>query len=92
MTREKIERELDRLTLELARVELMSEKQACEFCNTDSKAEAIEAYETEIALFKMDLQELDEEDARASIEDNGGLDPAFSSWSQVLGMFYNCKK
>ena len=89
MTREKIERELDRLTLELARVELMSEKQACEFCNTDSKAEAIEAYETEIALFKMDLQELEDEEAR---EESDGLDPAFSSWSQVLGMFYNCKK
>ena len=88
MTREKIERELDKLTLELARVKMMNEQEACEFCNTDSKAEAIEAYETEIALFKMDLQELDEE-AR---EESDGLDPAFSSWSQVLGMFYNCKK
>lgn len=85
MTRENIERELDRLTLELARVELMSEQQTCEFCNTDSKAEAVEAYKTEIALFKMDLQELDEEEAR---EESEGLDPAFSSWSQVLGMFY----
>lgn len=88
MTREKIERELDKLTLELARVELMSEKQACEFCNTNSKAEAVEAYKTEIALFKMDLQELDEEEARASINDNGGLDPAFRSWDEVFGMFY----
>lgn len=87
MTREKIQRELDKLTLELARIELMNEQQACEFCNTDSKAEAIEAYNTEIALFKMDLQELDEEE-RSRQEDNGGLDPAFSSWSQVQGMFY----
>lgn len=85
MTREKIEQELDKLTLELARVELMSEQQACEFCNTNSKAEAIECYETEIALYKMQLEELDEEEAR---EESDGLDPAFSSWSQVLGMFY----
>lgn len=85
MTREKIEQELDRLTLELARVKNMTEQQACEFCNTDSKAEAVEAYETEIALFKMDLQELEEEEAR---EESDGLDPAFSSWSQVMGMFY----
>lgn len=85
MTREKTERKLDKLTLELARVELMSEQQACEFCNTNSKAEAVEAYKTEIALFKMQLEELDEEEAR---EESDGLDPAFSSWSQVLGMFY----
>ena len=89
MTREKIERELDNLTSELEKIKTMSEQEACEFCNVDSKAEAIEAYETEIALFKMDLQELDEEEAR---EESDGLDPAFSSWSQVLGMFYNCKK
>lgn len=85
MTREKIEQELDRLTLELARVKMMNEQEACEFCNSNSKAEAIEAYETEIALFKMQLEELDEEEAR---EESDGLDPAFSSWSQVMGMFY----
>ena len=88
MTREKIERELNELTTELEQIKNMNEQQACEFCNTDSKAEAIEAYKTEIALFKMDLQELDEEEARASIEDNGGLDPAFRSWDEVFGMFY----
>lgn len=88
MTREKIERELNELTTELEQIKNMSEQQACEFCNTDSKAEAVEAYETEIALFKMDLQELDEEEARASINDNGGLDPAFRSWDEVFGMFY----
>ena len=85
MTREKIEQELDRLTLELARVKMMNEQQACEFCNTDSETEAIECYETEIALFNMQLEELDEEEAR---EENDALDPAFSSWSQVMGMFY----
>ena len=85
MTRENIERELDKLTLELARVKMMDEQQACEFCNSDSKAEAVECYETEIALYKMQLEELDEEEAR---EESDGLDPAFSSWSQVLGMFY----
>ena len=85
MTRDKIERELDKLTLELARVKMMDERQACEFCNTDSKAEAIEAYETEIALYKMQLEELEDEEAR---EESEGLDPAFSSWSQVMGMFY----
>lgn len=41
MTRENIERELDKLTLELARVKMMDEQEACEFCNVDSKAEAI---------------------------------------------------
>lgn len=85
MTRENIERELDKLTLELARVKMMDEQEACEFCNVDSKAEAIECYETEIALFNMQLEELDEEEAR---EESYGLDPAFSSWSQVFGMFY----
>lgn len=85
MTRENIERELDKLTLELARVKMMDEQQACEFCNSDSKAEAVECYETEIELYKMQLEELDEEEAR---EESDGLDPAFSSWSQVLGMFY----
>ena len=85
MTREKIERELNELTTELEQIKNMSEQQACEFCNTDSKADAIEAYETEIALYKMQLEELDEEEAR---EENDGLDPAFSSWSQVMGMFY----
>lgn len=85
MTREKIEQELDRLTLELARVKMMNEQEACEFSNSNSKAEAIEAYETEIELFNMQLEELDEEEAR---EESDGLDPAFSSWSQVFGMFY----
>lgn len=85
MTRKKIERELNELTTELEQIKNMNEQQACEFCNTDSKAEAIEAYETEIALFNMQLEELDEEEAR---EENDGLDPAFSSWTEVFGMFY----
>ena len=42
MTRDKIERELDKLTLELARVKMMNEQEACEFCNTDSKAVPID--------------------------------------------------
>lgn len=91
MTRDKIERELDKLTLELARVKMMNEQEACEFCNTDSKAEAIEAYETEIALFKMDLQELDEEEARE--ESDGIIDTLLciaAASVLVLGIFWLC--
>lgn len=85
MTRTKIEQEIDKLNSELENIKAMSEQQANEFCNTNSKKEAIEYYETEISLFKMQLKELDEEEAR---EESDGLDPAFSSWGQVLGMFY----
>lgn len=39
---------LNQLCREYQQVLLMGEEEACEFCNTNSKAEAIQAYEEEI--------------------------------------------
>lgn len=40
--------ELNQMCREYQQVLLMSEEEACDFCNADSKADAVQAYEEEI--------------------------------------------
>lgn len=44
--------ELNQLCREYQQVLLMSEEEACEFCNADSKADAIQGYEEEIDFWE----------------------------------------
>ena len=83
MKAENYRSELDNLYIELEKVENMSELEACEFCGSDSKEDALEAIQCEIDYYESMLRdnEQDDDDFRH------GLDPAFSSWYQVNSMF-----
>lgn len=84
MKREKLELELSKLYVELEQVERMGELEACEYSNTDSKLDALEAIQCEIDYCEDAIRELESEDEVTSAYN---LDPAFSSWSQVNAMF-----
>ena len=58
MKREKIELELSKSYEELEQVERMSELEACEFGNTNSKQEYIECIEEEIKYYQSELDEI----------------------------------
>lgn len=85
MKREKIELELSKLYEELEQVERMSELEACEFGNTNSKQEYIECIEEEIKYYQ---SELDEIQAELEKEEDNGLDPAFGSWYEFNQYMY----
>lgn len=85
MKREKIELELSKLYEELEMVERMSELEACEFGNTNSKQEYIECIEEEIKYYQ---SELDEIQAELEKEEDNGLDPAFGSWYEFNQYMY----
>ena len=85
MKREKLESVLIKLYEELELVESMSEEEACEFGNTNSKQEYIECIEEEIKYYQ---SELDEIQAELDKEEDDGLDPAFGSWSDFYQYMY----
>ena len=85
MKREKIELELSKLYEELEQVKRMSELEACEFGNTNSKQEYIECIEEEIKYYQ---SELDEIQAELEKEEDNGLDPAFGSWYEFNQYMY----
>lgn len=85
MKREKIELELSKLYEELEQVERMSELEACEFGNTNSKQEYIECIEEEIKYYQ---SELDEIQAELEKEEDNGLNPAFGSWYEFNQYMY----
>ena len=85
MKREKLESVLIKLYEELELVESMSEEEACEFGNTNSKQEYIECIEEEIKYYQ---SELDEIQAELEKEEYDGLDPAFGSWSDFYQYMY----
>ena len=85
MKREKIELELSKLYEELEQVERMSELEACEFGNKNSKQEYIECIEEEIKYYQ---SELDEIQAELEKEEDNGLDPAFGSWYELNQYLY----
>lgn len=85
MKREKIELELSKSYEELEQVERMSELEACEFGNTNSKQEYIECIEEEIKYYQ---SELDEIQAELEKEEDNGLDPAFGSWYEFNQYMY----
>ena len=66
MKREKIELELSKLYEELEQVDRMSELQACEYSNTDSKSDALEAIQFEIDYFEDMIRELESGDEEYS--------------------------
>lgn len=68
MKREKIELELSKLYEELEQVDRMSELQACEYSNTDSKSDALEAIQFEIDYFEDMIRELESEDEEYSVD------------------------
>lgn len=78
--REKLEENVS----EYALVSAMSEEAACEYMNSNSKEDALEAIQCEIDYYEESLRELESEDEVTSAYN---LDPAFSSWSQVNSMF-----
>ena len=85
MKREKIELELSKLYEELEQVERMSELEACEFGNTNSKQEYIECIEEEIKYYQSELHEIQ---AELEKEEDNGLDPAFGSWYEFNQYMY----
>lgn len=85
MKREKLELELSKLYEELEQVESMSELQACEYSNTDSKSDALEAIQCEIDYYEDELREIQSELEK---EEDDGLDPAFGSWSDFYQYMY----
>lgn len=78
--REKLEENVS----EYALVSAMSEESACEYMNSNSKEDALEAIQCEIDYYEESLRELESED---EVTSSYNLDPAFSSWSQVNSMF-----
>lgn len=77
-----MEKELEKLKDELELVREMDEQQACYFMNSNSKSEAIEAIEQEIAYYEKLTKEsnpfdwegyYDAEDERTSICESVGL-------------------
>lgn len=79
--------ELDKLMQEFSLVSSMSEAQACEYQNVDSKADALEAIQCEIDFYKSEVEEYQSEIDQENEEPNYGLDPAFGSWAEVNAMF-----
>ena len=84
MRTENYQRQLDELYSELEMVINMSELEACEYGNCDSKQEHLEAIQEEIDYCEEKIRELESEDVVTSAYN---LDPAFSSWYQVNSMF-----
>lgn len=68
MKREKLELELSKLYVELEMVERMGELQACEYCNADSKSDAIEAIQSEIDYYEDAIRECESEDEEYSVD------------------------
>ena len=68
MKREKLELGLSKLYEELELVESMSELQACEYSNADSKSDALEAIQFEIDYFEDMIRELESEDEEYSVD------------------------
>ena len=66
--REKLELGLSKLYEELELVESMSELQACEYSNADSKSDALEAIQFEIDYFEDMIRELESEDEEYSVD------------------------
>lgn len=60
MSRKEYQNELNNLYIELEKVERMSELEACEFCNADSKQDALDAIQCEIDYYESQMKE-DEE-------------------------------
>lgn len=84
---QKSQEELDKLMQEFSLVSSMSEAQACEYLNSDSKADALEAIQCEIDFYKSEVEEYQSEIDQENEEPNYGLDPAFGSWAEVNAMF-----
>lgn len=73
---------LDRLYKEYKSVMCMSEEDACIYCNTDSKEDALQSIQDEI-----DYLESKDDDCSFGEATNYHLDEAFGSWEQVNRMF-----
>ena len=86
MSRNEYQNELNNLYIELEKVERMSELEACDFCNADSKQDALEAIQSEIDYYEEAIRENEESEEIPECSCYH-LDPAFSSWSQVNAMF-----
>lgn len=76
--------ELNDLLAKYSLVSAMTEEQACEFMNADSKEEALEAIQEEISYYRCKVEEKELEERGTYF---GGLDEAFGSWEQVNRMF-----
>ena len=62
MSRKEYQNELNNLYIELEKVERMSELEACDFCNADSKQDALEAIQEEIDYWEKQIRDLEDED------------------------------
>lgn len=85
MSRKEYQNELNNLYIELEKVERMSELEACDFCNADSKQDALEAIQSEIDYYEEVIRE-DESDEMSECS-GYHLDAAFNSWYEVNAMF-----
>lgn len=85
MSRKEYQNELNNLYIELEKVERMSELEACDFCNADSKQDALEAIQSEIDYYEEVIRE-DESDEMSECS-GYHLDEAFNSWYEVNSMF-----
>ena len=85
MSRNEYQNELNNLYIELEKVERMSELEACDFCNADSKQDALEAIQSEIDYYEEVIRE-DESDEMSECS-GYHLDAAFNSWYEVNSMF-----
>lgn len=85
MSRKEYQNELNNLYIELEKVERMSELEACDFCNADSKQDALEAIQSEIDYYEEVIRE--EESDEMSECSGYHLDAAFNSWYEVNAMF-----
>ena len=85
MSIKEYQNELNNLYIELEKVERMSELEACDFCNADSKQDALEAIQSEIDYYEEVIRE-DESDEMSECS-GYHLDPAFNSWYEVNAMF-----
>ena len=85
MSIKEYQNELNNLYIELEKVERMSELEACDFCNADSKQDALEAIQSEIDYYEEAIRE-DESDEMSECS-GYHLDAAFNSWYEVNSMF-----
>ena len=85
MSIKEYQNELNNLYIELEKVERMSELEACDFCNADSKQDALEAIQSEIDYYEEVIRE-DESDEMSECS-GYHLDAAFNSWYEVNSMF-----
>lgn len=76
--------ELNNLLTEYSLVSAMTEEQACEFMNADSKSDALEVIQEEIDYYRCKVEEEELEETGSYL---GRLDEAFGSWEQVNRMF-----